>query len=669
MEPITRSEQYLASIIGEDVVLPVPQSRIEHYLNLIAQNGISPSSAGLISYDPDADYPDGSLGAGMKAEAAEVNDLKSAINDVRSELDPITIDGYIRIKPADMESGSFTSSGYVDDSTRCRAANHYIKARKGDIVVGHKGTYGILVGITDDPNGTTTVFTSGWRSADFALEMPSDGYYVLLGQCALADFDGEFTVYPAYQNFKGLPEPYYKTEIDATLSAITALQTEPCLCFPLITDIHYGATATSSHPFLFHKTYRNMLEIIKKKRTDAVVCLGDVEDGNFQKANAIAYGQRVNDMLSLLPPKYLLTVGNHDDNRYGTVLTNEEAYSANGAYSDNNVVWNEYDARDYYIDFPKSKIRFISIDSNDNHGYAYSVATVSWFTDIALNTPSGYLAIIMSHLSPISSQNYNNTSVTNGDAISQAIEDYISGGKPAFLLYGHSHSDVSFTSPFLSIGICCNKYTNENGDPSLWPSGAVMPQRTEYTAAEDLWDYVVIRPRSGKVNLVRFGAGQDREFIYDNDTTAKITAYGVVNSWDTTSSSIRQDVKAYGGVTKTYSIPATNILCPAGVIPYTDGTIGNDIGVIAVFNANGEHVGHVSEKIASDTRWSQLATGTLTEYSKSWTFSGQTYVGISFSVDVRYLDDAYMYDKTTGLVFFAGKNTPYYGMSNISEAQ
>ena len=81
MEPITRSEQYLASIIGEDVVLPVPQSRIEHYLNLIAQNGISPSSAGLISYDPDADYPDGSLGAGMKAEAAEVADLKSELTD------------------------------------------------------------------------------------------------------------------------------------------------------------------------------------------------------------------------------------------------------------------------------------------------------------------------------------------------------------------------------------------------------------------------------------------------------------------------------------------------------------------------------------------------------------------------------------------------------------
>ena len=81
MEPITRSEQYLAAILGEDIVLPVPQSRIEHYLNLIALNGISPSSAGLISYDPDASYPDGSIGAGVQDQAADLNELKSAINN------------------------------------------------------------------------------------------------------------------------------------------------------------------------------------------------------------------------------------------------------------------------------------------------------------------------------------------------------------------------------------------------------------------------------------------------------------------------------------------------------------------------------------------------------------------------------------------------------------
>ena len=110
MEPITRSEQYLASIIGEDVVLPVPQSRIEHYLNLIAQNGISPSSAGLISYDPDADYPDGSLGAGMKAEAADVNDLKSAFDSVAT-VEQTTVPGSVNVyNPANTTAGYYLNS-------------------------------------------------------------------------------------------------------------------------------------------------------------------------------------------------------------------------------------------------------------------------------------------------------------------------------------------------------------------------------------------------------------------------------------------------------------------------------------------------------------------------------------------------------------------------------
>lgn len=84
MEPITRSEQYLASILGEDVVLPIPQSRIEYYLNAIAQNGIAPSSAGLINYDPDANYPDGSIGKEMHTLDGDVDLLKSQISEVES---------------------------------------------------------------------------------------------------------------------------------------------------------------------------------------------------------------------------------------------------------------------------------------------------------------------------------------------------------------------------------------------------------------------------------------------------------------------------------------------------------------------------------------------------------------------------------------------------------
>lgn len=37
--PITRKEKYLANIAGQDIELPIPQSREEHYLNEIAKNG------------------------------------------------------------------------------------------------------------------------------------------------------------------------------------------------------------------------------------------------------------------------------------------------------------------------------------------------------------------------------------------------------------------------------------------------------------------------------------------------------------------------------------------------------------------------------------------------------------------------------------------------------
>lgn len=86
MEPITRSEQYLASILGEDVVLPIPQSRIEYYLNAIAQNGIAPSSAGLINYDPDANYPDGSIGKEMHTLDGDVSQLKSQMNPTAEQI-------------------------------------------------------------------------------------------------------------------------------------------------------------------------------------------------------------------------------------------------------------------------------------------------------------------------------------------------------------------------------------------------------------------------------------------------------------------------------------------------------------------------------------------------------------------------------------------------------
>lgn len=152
------------------------------------------------------------------------------------------------------------------------------------------------------------------------------------------------------------------------------------------------------------------------------------------------------------------------------------------------------------------------------------------------------------------------------------------------------------------------------------------------------------------------------------DTTARIVSEGKILFHN--SSGYTQKEMQYGGVTQRYYMrQPTTTLYPAGIIPTTGSVIANNGASIVVYDANGEPITYVNENTGatgSYNRWAQDASNEMVEYSKSWTVG--EYSSIAFSVDIRYLDDAYMYDKPSGKVWFAGKNTPYYGMSNISQA-
>ena len=86
--------------------------------------------------------------------------------------------------------------------------------------------------------------------------------------------------------------------------------------------------------------------------------------------------------------------------------------------------------------------------------------------------------------------------------------------------YGHVHYDCEFAAPFkfestpyLAFAQNANKcYNHKLENEEAIAAGAVIPHRTVETADEDCFDVVVILPHSQKVNLVRFGAGVDREF-------------------------------------------------------------------------------------------------------------------------------------------------------------
>lgn len=124
MIPETRSEIFLANIAGEQNELPAPQSRIEHYLNAIAQAGdIHGGSAGAVIYDKDASYPDGSVGAAMQEMDGEISEntgdisqLKSAITDIQNNSD-VFLYGVKWDRLTNQLTRTFQAAGITTDTT------------------------------------------------------------------------------------------------------------------------------------------------------------------------------------------------------------------------------------------------------------------------------------------------------------------------------------------------------------------------------------------------------------------------------------------------------------------------------------------------------------------------------------------------------------------------
>lgn len=321
-------------------------------------------------------------------------------------------------------------------------------------------------------------------------------------------------------------KPYYVEEIAKTKASIMELTDEPCLVFPMISDIHY-LSVTSEVPDLISTSIDNMLELQKSMLFDFLVCLGDVCVGDKAKNTTQSEIRYVWDQLKRSKLPIYACVGNHDDNRYETDKTQ---------LLDNNMLFNlmmrdagqvMYDmslmnGTNFYKDFPHLKIRLVFVNSNEIGGanVVFADQTASWF-EYAMNTE--YDTYVFSHGSPVNfSRAEDSTTPKNGDKMVSIMRN-----SPNFKMFfhGHNHYDCEFTAPFndtnnpiLAFSQMCNKCQNkEVSDAS--PAAAVRPLRTPGTVTEDCFDIVVIRPKSGKVNLVRFGAGVDREFNVNTGTS------------------------------------------------------------------------------------------------------------------------------------------------------
>ena len=186
-------------------------------------------------------------------------------------------------------------------------------------------------------------------------------------------------------------------------------------------------------------------------------------------------------------------------------------------------------------------------------------------------------------------------------------------------------------------------------------STAIVPS-TDYTLSGTL--------TAGTITItVSYGGKTDTFNVTVTQATQNTTAQVATNGYILVhlTSGYSSRTAANGGITVLYDMDApSTTLFPAGIIPTNsvdDLKNGNNVACLFIYDSNDEPVNFVNELTTSSlNRWAQNRAGTMTEYSNSYTVA--TYTKIAFSVDVRYLDDAYMYDKATGQIWFAGINTP-----------
>ena len=340
-------------------------------------------------------------------------------------------------------------------------------------------------------------------------------------------------------------EPYYEAEMEDTVSKVKNEITEPCLVFPAPTDVHIGSDVTQT----FGKMVANITKFSEEIKCDFLACLGDLIDGAYAKATSLGVAFDASEKMRAVGLPYIFAQGNHDNNVYSNAPTTDKFDMSEIFKTLFNSVRNvqvnpSENGTDYCFDMGVG-VRVIVLNSCNvkrANNYAYGSSTATWLENVALDTDSTVL--LLEHLSSISTQVWNNNSPTGHSGITSALTSFVNGGGNLVQLSGHSHVDLAFIAPWLSVMFICQKCieapTDTTGMGKITGYIDVIGSypRTAGTASEDAWTACVLKPNSGELATIRFGAGVDRYFHYKPIAPTTLTSKLSNVAWSSSNTSV-----------------------------------------------------------------------------------------------------------------------------------
>lgn len=277
-----------------------------------------------------------------------------------------------------------------------------------------------------------------------------------------------------------------------------------------LADTHATVNGTWGH------TLNNIGCFLKTDvRVDKFLHLGDLTDGMIPKqATEYCNQQMIKEMKSFGIP-FRMLVGNHDSNYF---RNNPEPFlpkEMEHLYMPRNeeAIHRKRGKLYYYEDHADKGIRCIYLDSFDYREkvrYGYSTDELEWLEKVLLKTPNRLCVVVFSHVPPTPELHYWSKEMRGSKELIRILQryQYRSGGKLLAFVHGHNHGDQIYEEygfPVISIG--CNKCEE---CPDIKPRGCETATRRLNDVSEDLWDVIVINASKRTIDLVRFGAGNDR---------------------------------------------------------------------------------------------------------------------------------------------------------------
>ena len=464
------------------------------------------------------------------------NQFSSEIVEVNSDVHSITDGGFLSI------GFDYIEGGYIDTTT-------------GEVVAYDGWKYTDYLDISKRENGLISLTTDGQKSAynvffdenkEFLFNRTENGVmdessiysnakYVRLS--CKADSNQSLKIYQSgYASRAELAERttdlldknsnIFNAEIEDAITKVLSYSEEPCLIIPMISDTHYDS-ADENNVKRTLDTFKNVKSVLKRITHDGLVHLGDMLTFKSTCDTQDAVNGDLNYIVSLMKEcsdKVFFTQGNHDGLNGGVPQTRN--YCTLGKVNSQYVI-RESNNPYYYYDYENLKIRCIFLATDDfvdgSNIRGISDNQLSWIAETLENTENDYSVIVFSHIGTFDTKDF----TRNRANVIEVFNDFHNHtgvfqsktGKVIGWFTGHEHLDCVLPKEasgldFPQVTMQCSLlggWTPTEDYSYIYPYDWVVHDRVDNTVSQDCWDIMIYRPIENKINIVRFGAGNDRE--------------------------------------------------------------------------------------------------------------------------------------------------------------